>query len=67
MLSRLNTFGVLTLMVAVLLVLCCFVGSVTYADGGGEQLPDPPNPIGGDDGGGSPLVITLVALLNLLL
>lgn len=68
MLCKLNSFGVLTLIVVALLVLTSFAASAVRADGLGGQLPDDeePNPI--DDGGdGSPLVITVVTILNLIL
>ena len=51
MLSKLNAFGPLVLVVAVLLLLTCFVGNAVYADGGGGQAPDPP-PENIDGGGG---------------
>jgi hypothetical protein len=55
MLSRVNSFGSLTVMVIALMLLACFAGSIVYADGGGGQIPNPPPPQpappgGGDDG-----------------
>ncbi len=51
MLSRMNSFGLLTVMAIAFLLLACFAGSTVCADGGGGQIPDPP-PENIDGGGG---------------
>jgi hypothetical protein len=66
MLSKLNSFALLTLVVA-LLLLTCFIGSTAYCDGGGGEVPIPP-PLGssGDGSGGSDGSSTIITLLSLL-
>jgi hypothetical protein len=72
MLFKVNSFGALTLLLAMLfLLLACFGGTAVYAGGGGAQWPDPspPAPDGADDGGGDDVstVITATILLDLIL
>lgn len=51
MLSKVNSFGMITVMAIALLLLACFASSAVYADGAGGQSPDPP-PETIDGGGG---------------
>jgi hypothetical protein len=42
MLSKVNSFGLLTVMAIALLLFVCFTTSAVYADGGAGQSPEPP-------------------------
>jgi hypothetical protein len=71
MLFKVNSFGALTLLLAMLfLLLACFGGTAVYAGGGGAQWPDPlpPAPDGAADAGdgGGDGVSTLIAAMILL-
>ncbi|MGB2990058.1 MAG: hypothetical protein WBC98_08875 [Candidatus Zixiibacteriota bacterium] len=69
MLSRMNSFGLLTVMAIAFLLLACFAGSTVYADGGGGQMPDPP-PVQTsppDDGSGGDSGTTLMDVIETVL
>jgi len=70
MLSRLNSFGLLTLIVVALLLLTCVTGSVVYAGGGGQWPPPPPEeplPSGSNGGDGSSIINAIAIILQLIL
>lgn len=68
MLSKMNSFGSLTVMAIAFLLLACFAGSTVYADGGAGQIPDPP-PLSSapDDGSGDEGVITFMDVIETVL
>lgn len=67
MLSKVNSFGLFTVMAIALLLLVCFASSAVYADGAGGQIPDPPQPSPPDDGSGGDVGTTLTDVIVTLL